>query len=140
MLAVDYDTAVEDFLKETGTTMDIEYVETVYGFPFDEKDTYPHKQYNVTLKRNGKEYSFPYYGSYYDYKNNRFPTKHEILGACELYDVGSMKDFVEEFGYEIYDRKSFERVENIWLNCKYQYEKLLELFGEGLLEKLAEIV
>lgn len=128
-----------DFLKESGTKMRIVYVDTVQGFPFDDKDKYPHHKYIVTLKRNKRQYSFPFYNSYAAYQAKTRPSKYDVLACLEKYDVGEMSDFVEEFGYKIVDRKSFLKVEGIWRECREQYQNLRVLFDDEWMEKLQEI-
>ena len=135
----DYQQQALDFLKEAEATMTITRNGSVDGFPFDDKDTLPHRRYKVTIERNGSSYTFPFYGSYADWQKDRDPNEYDILACVEKYDVGTMADFVEEFGYKIVDRKSFLRVEKIWTRCKDQYRSLKTMFGPELMEKLCEI-
>lgn len=137
----EYDQRAEDFLHDSGTTMTIEFDSIVHGFPFEDEDSnrVDHKKYNVTLTRGEHVYRFPFYDSYHNFKNDIKPRPYDVLACLQKSDVGEMKDFVEEFGYEIKDRKSFERVENIWKACKDEYQNLYELFGEEWMEKLWEI-
>lgn len=131
--------AALNFLKETETDLKIRKIDVVCGFPNDDKDTLPHSHYKITLARGGKSYTFDYYGSYYDYQHGKEPVADSILAALQIYDVGSMADFVDEYGYVIKDRKSFLRVERIWKECKKQYSKLKTMYNETELDKLAEI-
>lgn len=135
----DYERQAVDFLNESNTEMVIKHVGTVQGFPFDDKDQYPHEKYMVTLRRGNRQYSFPFYDSYYAYRAKKRPTKYSILACLEKYDVGEMADFVGEFGYEIVDRKSFLKVEGIWRECREQYQNLRALFDDEWMEKLQEI-
>ena len=131
-----------DFLKESGATMKIEFKRTRMGFPGEDPEdpkTMPHREYKVTIERNGMSYSFDFYGSYHQYRQKEDPTEYDVLACLEKYDVGSMADFVDEFGYVIKDRKSFLTVEKIWQSCKSQYRTLKKMFGEELMEKLCEI-
>ena len=135
----DYEKQAVDFLKNSGATMKIEYVGTVDGFPFDDNDTLPHRKYKVTIERDGETYKFPFYGSYRDWQKDEDPSEYDVLACLQKYDVGDMADFVDEFGYEIKDRKSFLRVEKIWKSCKAEYKALLRVFGYDLFEELREI-
>lgn len=135
----EYEKQAVDFLKNSGATMKIEYVGTVDGFPFDDKDTLPHRKYRVTIERDGETYEFPFYGSYRDWQKEEDPSEYDVLACLQKYDVGDMADFVDEFGYEIKDRKSFLRVEKIWQNCKAEYKALLRVFGYDWFGELREI-
>lgn len=126
------------FLADSGATMTIEPDGTVFGFPNDNDGLYRNK-YKVTISRNGNSYTFPFYDSHHDYVHHIDPTEYDVLACLTKYDVGSMADFVGEYGYKIVDRESFLRIENIWKSCKDEYQSLLKLFGEELLDKLREI-
>lgn len=127
------------FLKESGTKMTIRRNGSVDGFPFDDKDTHPHNRYEVNLERNGMSYSFQFYGSYMDWKNDTDPNEYDVLACMTKYDVGTMADFVEEFGYRIVDRKSFNKVEKAWKACKDEYRNLALMFGDEWMDQLCEI-
>lgn len=137
----EYDQKADDFLRESGTEMTIEYDSIVHGFPFENNDAdkLDHKKYNITLTRGQRVFKFPFYDSNYNYQNNIEPRPYGVLACLQKYDVGEMKDFIEDYGYEIKDRESFERAENAWKACKDEYQNLYELFGEEWMEKLLEI-
>ena len=135
----EYQKQALEFLSEAGATMEIKYVGDVDGFPFDDHDKRPHRKYRVTIRRNGNSFNFPFYDSYNNWKAKMDPNEYDVLACLQTYDVGEMGDFVEEFGYKIVDRKSFERVEKIWKQCKDEYRNLCLLFDDDLMEKLAEI-
>ena len=136
---MDNDKLATDFLILTNTIIELQHLDVVDGFPFDEKDTLPHKHYKVHLIHNNKEYVYDFYDSYENFKNNKVPTRYDVLACLEKYDVGDMADFVDEFGYHINDRKSFLRVEKIWHACKDQYKALTEMFTPKEMEMLQEI-
>lgn len=128
------------FLQESGTDMTIHRVGVVRGFPFDCRDKSPHVKYHVTLKRGDHFYDFPFYDSTHNYMRNLRPTSYDVLACLQSYPVEEdMWDFANEFGYEIDDKKSFDRVANIHRECLAQYNALHDLFGEEWMDKLAEI-
>lgn len=135
----EYEQKAIDFLALTNTKLLLEKIDVVDHFPFDSEDEYPHDHYKVWLQRGKNEYTYDYYGSYFDYTKKRFPTTYDLLACLEKDDVGSMADFVEEFGYVIKDRKSFLRVERIWHACKKQYKELTKMFNEEEMDMLREI-
>ena len=140
MAISEYQKQALDFLKETETSIKISDMGVVYGFPFDNRDSRPHTAYNVVLTRGNKFYSFPFYDSTHNYELNKWPTAYDVLACLQSYPVEEdMWDFANEFGYEIHSKDDYERVSNIHHECLRQYRALLDLFGEELLDKLAEI-
>ena len=146
----EYNQQALDFLRDSETQMAITKIGTVDGFPFDPKDTYHHDKYIVVLTRNGKSYDFKFYDSaknYIDNLNRKYcgqrevkPSAYDVLACLEKYPVEpDVWDFAAEFGYEINDKESYERVCKIHADCLDQYKHLLDLFGEDWMEKLAEI-
>ncbi len=135
----EFEKQAEEFLKEAGAEMNIEFHCVVDGLPFDMNDHLQHNKYTVTLRRGTKEYIFPFYDSYVNYKDGTEPTKYDVLSCVMKSDPGTMGDFIEEYGFRITGRKTFNEVEGLWKACKKEYESLLELFGPELMEKLAEI-
>ena len=140
----EYELKAIEFLMKTGTSMKINYVGVVHGFPFEEEGvtTYPHRKYKVTMRRNGRVFTTPFYGSYMDFKNGKNPTSYDILACLEKYEVSeNMWDFATEYGYEIKSESSYNRVQNIWKSCKTQYKKLIKFFDydENIMDELREI-
>ncbi len=71
------------------------------------------------------------------------PNEYSILACLQKYDVGTMDDFIAEFGYEI---KSMTDITNFLTNflptysavCK-EYQDLCRIFTNEQLEMLREI-
>lgn len=136
----EYEVQANEFLKKAGAHMTISRVGEVEGFPFDEHDTLWHYKYQITLTRNKKQYRFTFYDSFYNWKENRRPTRYDVLACIEKYEVPSTtEDFADEMGMHIDDQHQYKRAEKIRAACQKQYEKLLWLFGEELMEDLREI-
>lgn len=136
-----YNQAVE-FLRKSGTDCEIKEVRVVFGFPWEtEKDNrHPHVKYAVVLRREKKTYDFPFYDSTWNFQHNQRPTCYDVLACLQKYPVeADVWDFAREFGYEIRDRKSYNRVLKIHQECIDQYEALLDLFGPDLMAELEEI-
>lgn len=134
----EYIQQAEEFLKRTGTVIKIRKKGVVEGFLFD-NDKLPHIKYSVTLQRGLKRYSFPFYDSYYNYKENKEPSVYDILASLQCYPIEeNIDDFVNEFGYKINNAADYNRVQRTWHNCRLQYNKLVNLFGLDI-EQLREI-
>lgn len=135
----DYEKQARDFLKNSGAKITICYKDTICGFPFDKADKNWHDKYTVTIRRNGKSYSFPFYNSAYATQRNERPTPYDVLACIEKYEPdGDVWDFANEYGYEIYDRKTFDNVNRIYKACSEQARKINRLFSDCM-DELIEI-
>jgi hypothetical protein len=153
---MDYKKQADDFMTKTGTTMEAVLLGT-YKYFADDKDK--RDVYKITLKRNGKEYSFDFgqslANSYYykeaeaqkkAYRANNYgffkpikkseliPTCYDVLASIEKYDTGSFDDWCSNFGYETDSRKALET----YLKCQEQFDNINRLFHD-VLDELAEI-
>ena len=65
---------------------------------------------------------------------------YDILASVEKYEpCGDAWDFADEYGYTIDSREAYNRVERIRRACEKQYKRLLDIFGEALMDDLREI-
>ena len=136
----EYEVQAIEFLKKAETKMHISRAGEVKGFPFNQSDTLWHYKYLITLTRKGKQYRFPFYDSNYNWKHNKRPSCYEVLACVEKYDQpDDLEEFAREFCYPMDTVHEMKLVKKIWEGCKKQYERLLDLFGEELLEELREI-
>lgn len=144
----EYEVQANEFLKKACTKMSISRVGEVNGFPFDDHDSLWHYKYQVTLTRNKKQYRFTFYDSHYNWQNNKRPSRYDVLACVEKYDPGCFEWFIKEYGYDraefgyeygMENKKEEKRIKKIYEACKNQYERLLDLFGEDLMEDLRDI-
>ena len=138
----------KEFLKKTGTTVEINFKEKKLN-PWNSTDytkNWLHDIYIVTIKRNQKQFSFNFTNSKHNTDNNIKPTEYDVLACLQKYEVGTFEDFCLEFGYEMYPEypeignkfgyntktyKTFEAVEK-------EYNKVFKLFGDCM-DELREI-
>lgn len=140
MKLTEYDLKAQSFLAKAEAKMSIIFVCHVKGFPFDNNDKMMHSKYQVVITRNGKQYDFPFYGSHKDYLDGRKPSKYSILACLEKYEQpDNLWEFAREYGYEINSEETYNRVNRIWQDCRDQYNALLDLFGDELMEELEAI-
>lgn len=135
---MNYEEKAEEFLLKAGVKLRLIDLGTVKGFP-GTKDTLEHEKYRISLRRDNKYYTTVFYGSHNDWQNNKKPTAYDVLASLVKYDVGTMADFVQDFCYEITDRKSFLETERAWKNCKKEYQTLVQMFTEEEFDELCEI-
>ena len=69
------------------------------------------------------------------------PTAYDVLACLQKYDVGTFKDFCDDFGY---DAESEDEKKNLRIKATYkavvnEYQSLCTLYSDAELEKLQEI-
>lgn len=98
-----------------------------------------HRKYKVVIKYNGKQYTTTYQCNA---KHN--PKESDII-YCLLLDTSSydnandIKDFAEEFGYELYNdygNKYNKETEKIYKACKKTSEAMHKMFTDSEMEML----
>ena len=125
------DKQANDFLKETKTSF--EAVFETYGKHFDD-DKESRNIYKITLKRNGKQFSFNFGQSINDTNAGIDPTAYDVLSCLTKYDPGSFDDFCSDFGYDNDSRKA----EKTYKAVVKEYNKVNAMFND-VIEKLADI-
>lgn len=136
----EYDIQAAEFLKHAETKITISRIGEVKGFPFDSRDTMWRYKYQITLTRKKNQYRFTFYDSFHNWRNNKRPSRYDVLASLEKYEVpDTVEEFALEYGYMIEDDREYKRVKHIWLACKKQYERLYDLFGADLMSELQEI-
>lgn len=97
--------------------------------------------YKITMTHNKKQYSFFFSDSLHNKMNYIRPNCYDVLACIEKYDVGSIDDFVTEFGYEINSWNDVKRIQRIYKSVKHEYSAIIRLFGNNTEEynELCEI-
>lgn len=67
------------------------------------------------------------------------PTEYDILACLEKYEVGSMDDFMHEFGYEIKCTKDMTNFINTYNAVIKEYNNLCRIFTPEQMEMMREI-
>ena len=95
--------------------------------------------------------SFKFYDSiFYTEKNDKrtqfnqkrrvYPTNYDIITCLNKYDVGSLEDFMFEYGYEIKERGDFQKIMATYNGCCEEYRNLCKCFTKEQMEIMREIV
>lgn len=121
----------ENFLKETNTTLSIEFVK--YGTYFND-DKERRNIYKFTFKRGKKRFS----GTFGDSINNTTkkikPNSYDILACLTKYDPESFENFCSEYGYDndkISHKKIYNAVAKEFINvCKIWNDEEIENLRE----------
>lgn len=145
---LNYENMAKEFCKATGTKVIIDFKEQKKN-PWNEtgcQANWIHNIYKITIKRNGKQFSFDFTDSKHNTDNGIEPTEYDVLACLTKYDVGTFEDFCSEFGYDLwadcyeestkegYNRKSYR----IYKAVTKEYKNVMKLF-EDVIEELAEI-
>jgi hypothetical protein len=81
--------------------------------------------------------AFKLHGSVADYEKGTLPTAYDILTSVKKYEVGTLQDFVDNYGYEIdmsNVEDSIDKLLSDYSALREEYNKVLELFGDILKE------
>lgn len=123
----EYVEMAESFLSKHNATMEIEEV--------DVRDR--HFVYEVTIERGDKSFTFEFTGSEYDYMHNEEANVYDVLACLQKYEVGTLDDFAEEYGYGIGEYRISE-IMSTYEAVKNEYENVYNLFSDCI-DELREI-
>ena len=82
---------------------------------------------------------FAFWDSIVNTYNKKVPSAYSILACLEKYDVGTIDDFVHEFGYEVRKWSDVKRIENIYNAVVKEYNDLCRIFTSEQMKLLREI-
>jgi len=127
----EYTKQAEKFIKDVNAKVTIEYVE--YGKHFDD-DKEERNIYRITIKRNGKSFTFKFGDSINNTQNGEEPSVYDVLACVQKYDCGTFENFCSEFGYDTDSRKAEKTYKAV---CR-EFKGINRVFGD-VLEQLQEI-
>ena len=131
-----YHAHARKFLRNCGATLKVKFLH--YGKHFDD-DQHERNVYNVTIKRNGQSYSFRFGDSVFNTRDGREPTEYCILACLQKYKPeADVWDFAAEYGYEICNRSSYNKILHTHQAVKDEYAGVMRVFGD-VIEQLQEI-
>lgn len=131
----DYELQAEDFCRDFGVRIKICFKAYDKYFP---EDAQKRNIYRVRIDRGGKTFSFDFGDSAYNTIKNIRPTKYDVLACLTKNDVGTLDDFIEDYGYEIKNTDDFKRIEKTYKAVVHEYENVVRLFSDCMGE-LSEI-
>lgn len=133
----EYVAQAKEFLANCNATMKI----TKIGYEQNKNwnDGCWHNTYRATIKTPFGTMWVKFWDSIYNTEQGIEPTEYDILACLEKYDVGTIDDFVHEFGYEVNEWADVKRIQNIYNAVKRQYKSLCRCFTEEQIEAMQEI-
>lgn len=123
----EYVKMAENFLSKHNATMEIEEVDVRNR----------HFIYKVTIERDDKSFTFEFTGSEYDYMHNEEANVYDVLACLQKYEVGTIDDFAEEYGYGIGEYRISE-IMSTYEAVNNEYENVYNLFSDCM-DELREI-
>ena len=137
----EYEKQADDFLKKTGTTIDIKYIGLTIPEHWGE-DEKRHKTYEVTLFKDNLSYSFNFWDSIHNTKTlGAKPSEYDVLACLNVDYSDDLKDFCDTFGYYLLTDsiKELARIKKVYEMVKKETENLKRLFSDKELDLLGEI-
>lgn len=133
----EYVKQAKDFLASCNATMKI----TLLGKAVNENwgDNKPRNHYRVTIKTSRGRMWVEFWDSIHSTRNNITPTEYDILACLQKYDVGTIDDFVSDFGYEVHEWADVKRIQKIYKAVVSEYKKIRRCFTEEQIEAMQEI-
>ena len=139
----DYEKKALDFLKQTNSTLEVEFLKFDYHFP---GDTDKRNVFEVKLRKDDREYCFNFGDNLANIskieqwkKAGKIfkPSNYEILSCLNSQEFENIDDFIDCFGYSPEDQKvsellnTFGAVQNESKQLKYLYSDTeLELLND----------
>ena len=133
----EYVKQAKDFLASCNATMKITYIDTERNENW--KDNQWHDAYRVTITTPLGRMQVKFWNSVYGTQNGIAPTEYDILACLQKYDVGTIDDFVSDFGYEVNEWADVKRIQRTYKAVVNEYKKVCRCFTEEQIEKMSEI-
>ena len=133
----EYVKQAKDFLESCNATMKITQIGCEQNKNWNDNGW--HNTYRATIKTPMGSMWVKFWDSVYNTERGIEPNEYDILTCLEKYDVGTIDDFVQEFGYEVNEWSDVKRIQNIYNAVKHQYKSLCRCFTPEQIEAMQEI-
>lgn len=133
----EYQQQAKDFLASCNATMKITYIDDEINK--DWNDGKYRSTYRVTIKTPLGKMQIKFWDSIYNTQNGGKPTEYDILACLQKSDVGTIDDFVSEFGYEVHEWADVKRIQRIYKAVVNEYNKVKRCFTPEQIEAMWEI-
>lgn len=133
----EYQKQAKEFLESCNAKMIIKLIGT--GINPDWGDNEKRNKYMFAIKTPLGLMTGYFWDSVYNTKRDIKPTEYDILACLEKYDVGTIDDFVNEFGYEVHEWADVKRIENTYNAVIKEYQDICRIFTPEQIEMLREV-
>ena len=124
----DYEAKVKKILTENNITFSVKYV----GENIPMWDTRTHSEFVCRFfnHKNKKSIVVHFFQSIAN--TDKIPSCYDVLVCLTKYDIGTIDNFVTEFGYEVNSWQDVKRIEKTYKACKKEYEGVKRVFSDCL--------
>ena len=133
----EYVKQAKDFLESCNATMKIIRIGREKNKDWNDKDW--RNTYRATIKTPLGSMHIKFWDSIYNTQNGREPNEYDILACLQKYDVGTIDDFVSEYGYEVHEWADVRRIERIYKSVCIEYRDICRCFTPKQVEAMQEI-
>lgn len=140
----EYENQAREFLNKCTAELEVHYAGTSINHLWNEKQ--PRDMYSFILKTTRGSMNGVFWDSIKNTqerlakrKKPAHPGAYSILACLEKYEVGSMDDFMHEFGYQIKSVKDMTNFINTYNAVVKEYQDLCRIFTPEQMEMLREI-
>ena len=133
----EYVAQAKEFLKNCNATMDIRFWDRRANKDWNE--TQLRNTYKVTIKTPKGSMTVMFWDSIANKQDGKRPTEYDILTCLQKYDVGTINEFMSEFGYEVHEWADVKRIEKIYNAVVEEYEDVCRCFTEEQIEAMRKI-
>lgn len=129
----EYVKQAKDFLTSCNATMKITFLGKDTNRMWGESIL--RNTYRATIRTPLGSMWVKFWDSIYDTQQGNKPTEYDILACLQKYDVGSLEDFISEYGYD----PEHHNVQQIYNAVCNEYGKVCRCFTEEQIEAMCEI-
>ena len=127
----------KDFLESCNATLTITYLGKEANASWDE--TSLRNTYRATIKTPKGSMWVKFWDSIAHVKSGEHPNEYDILACLQKYDVGTIDDFVSEYGYEVNEWSDVKKIQKIYRSVVNEYKKVKRCFTDEQIEAMCEI-
>lgn len=130
----EYTIKANEFLKKNNIRFSVSYI----GESLPDWDNNYHSEYLVKFYNRSTRKSMTVHFFQSLYNAGSKPSAYDVLSCLQKYEVGTIDDFVSEFGYKVNSWEDVKKIEKTYKSVKREYKNVLRVFGDCL-EELFEI-
>lgn len=133
----EYVKQAKDFLESCNATMTITYLGKEANANWNEAKL--RNTYRATIKTPKGSMWVKFWDSMANTQSGKKPNEYDILACLQKYDVGTIDDFVSEYGYEVKEWADVKRIQKTYKAVCAEYKKVCRCFTEDQIEAMQEI-
>ena len=133
----EYVKQAQDFLKACNATMRIRKLGCSQNTDWNDK--FWRNVYIATIETPIDTMIVRFWDSAYNTEQGIEPTEYDILSCLQKYDVGTIDDFVSDFGYEVHKWSDVKKIQRMYNAVVKEYNDICRCFSPEQIELLRDI-